>query len=65
MSQPGSLAGELPEVEFTLLELADRLLDRGVVLAGEATISVAGVDLIYLGLNLVLSSVDNLKKPPP
>jgi hypothetical protein len=45
--------------------LADRLLDRGVVLAGEATISVAGVDLIYLGLNVVLSSVENLKKPPP
>jgi hypothetical protein len=63
--QPGSLAGEMPDVGFTLLELADRLLDRGVVLAGEATISVAGVDLIYLGLNLVLSSVDNLKKPPP
>lgn len=65
MPQPASLAGELPDVEFTLLELADRLLDRGVVLAGEATISVAGVDLIYLGLNVVLSSVENLKKPPP
>jgi hypothetical protein len=65
MPPPRSLAGELPDVEFTLLELADRLLDRGVVLAGEATISVAGVDLIYVGLNLVLSSVENLKKPPP
>jgi len=60
-----SLAGELPDVEFTLLELADRLLHRGVVLVGEATISVAGVDLIYLGLNLVLTAVENLEKPPP
>ena len=47
--------------EWSLLELADRLLNRGVVLTGEATLSVAGVDLIYLGLNLVLTSVENLR----
>jgi hypothetical protein len=47
--------------EMTLLELADRLLHRGVVITGEATISVAGVDLIYLGLNVVLTAVENLK----
>jgi hypothetical protein len=64
MPQPSSLAGQLPEAEFTLLELADRLLNRGVVLVGEATISVAGVDLIYLGLNLVLSAVENLERSP-
>jgi len=47
---------------LTLLDLADRLLDRGVVLSGDATISVAGVDLVYLGLNTVLSSVDALER---
>ena len=57
-----SLAGALPDTEFTVLELADRLLNRGVVLAGEATISVAGVDLIYLGLNLVLAAVESLNR---
>jgi hypothetical protein len=46
--------------EVALLELADRLLNKGVVLTGEATISVAGVDLIYLGLNVVLTAVENL-----
>jgi hypothetical protein len=56
---PGLAAG-LHDSEFTLLELADRLLDRGVVLVGEATISVAGVDLVYLGLNVVLTAVENL-----
>jgi hypothetical protein len=45
----------------SLLELADRLLNRGVVLTGEAMISVAGVDLIYLGLNVVLTAAENLK----
>jgi hypothetical protein len=47
--------------ELSLLELADRLLNRGVVLTGEATLSVAGVDLIYLGLNVVLTAVENLR----
>jgi len=48
--------------DASLLELVDRLLNKGVVLAGEATISVAGIDLIYLGLNLVLSSVATLER---
>jgi hypothetical protein len=58
------LAEVLPDLEFTVLELADRLLHRGVVLVGEATISVAGVDLIYLGLNVVLTAVENLVEKP-
>jgi hypothetical protein len=57
---PG-LAGSLPASNLSLLDLADRLLNRGVVVAGEATISVAGIDLIYLGLNVVLASVETLR----
>jgi len=53
---------ELEGEGMTLLELTDRLLHRGVVLTGEATISVAGVDLIYLGLNLVLSAVETIEQ---
>ena len=52
---------ELTPADASLLELVDRLLHKGVVLAGEATISVAGVDLIYLGLNVVLASVQTLE----
>ncbi|HUG55555.1 MAG TPA: gas vesicle protein [Candidatus Limnocylindrales bacterium] len=52
---------ELTDSELTLVDLADRLLNRGVVLTGEATISVGGVDLVYLGLNLVLTSVETLE----
>lgn len=58
---PTGLAGSLPASNLSLLDLADRLLNRGVVVAGEATISVAGIDLIYLGLNLVLASVETLR----
>ena len=47
--------------ELTLLDIADRLLDTGVSLTGEATISVADVDLIYLGLDVVLASVEKVR----
>ena len=53
---------ELTAEDASLLELVDRLLNKGVVLAGEATISVAGIDLIYLGLNVVLAAVETLDK---
>jgi hypothetical protein len=44
--------------ELALLETLDHLLDRGVVIAGEAVISIGDVDLLYLGLNIVLANVD-------
>lgn len=44
--------------DVTLLDLLDRIVDHGVVLAGDVTISVADVDLIYLGLRLILTSVE-------
>ncbi len=46
--------------ELALVDALDHLLDRGVVIAGEAVISIGGVDLLYLGLNVVLANVDAL-----
>jgi len=57
-----SLSAPTSADELSLLELSDRLLSRGVVLTGEATISVAGVDLIYLGLSVVLTAVETLRR---
>jgi Gas vesicle protein len=48
--------------ELPLLETLDHLLDRGVVIAGEAVISIGDVDLLYLGLNIVLANVDAVKR---
>jgi hypothetical protein len=48
--------------EISLLETLDHLLDRGVVIAGEATISIGDVDLLYLGLNVVLANVDAVRR---
>lgn len=47
---------------LALSELLDRALNKGVVLWGDATISVAGVDLIYVGLKVLLASVDTAER---
>lgn len=50
------------EKELTILELLDRLLDKGIVIHGDLMISVANVDLIYVGLRLIVTAVETLKK---
>jgi len=47
--------------QVTLLELVDRVLNKGVVLSGDITLSVADVDLVYVGLRVLLSSVATLE----
>jgi hypothetical protein len=41
--------------ELALVDLVDRLIDGGVVVHGDVVLSLAGVDLVYLGLRLVLA----------
>jgi hypothetical protein len=48
--------------ELSLLETLDHVLDHGLVIAGEVTIAVADVDLVYLGLNLLLGSVETVNR---
>ncbi|MDT7752871.1 MAG: hypothetical protein QOD96_6533, partial [Pseudonocardiales bacterium] len=45
-------------------DLLDRLLAGGVVLTGEVTISLAGVDLVHLSLRALISSVSTLAVRP-
>jgi hypothetical protein len=52
----------LRQKQVTLLDLLDRILDKGVVLYGDVTISVADVDLVYLGLKLLLSSTETANR---
>ncbi|NTU78737.1 MAG: gas vesicle protein [Chloroflexales bacterium] len=44
--------------DLTILDLLDRALNKGVLLWGELTLSVADVDLVYVGLKALLCSVD-------
>ncbi len=46
----------------SLVDLINRVLDRGVVVGGDVTISLAGVDLVYLGLNALLTSVSTARE---
>ena len=48
--------------DITILELLDRVLNKGVILTGDVVISVADVDLIYLGVKLLLSSVETMEQ---
>ena len=47
--------------DVTLLEVLDRVLDKGVIITGDVVISVADVDLVYLGLKVLLSSVETME----
>jgi hypothetical protein len=47
--------------ELSLLETLDHVLSQGLVIAGEITISVADIDLIFVGLNVLLGSVDTIE----
>jgi hypothetical protein len=44
--------------EMSLLDILDHVLNSGVVIHGSIVISLAGVDLVYVGLNVILTSVE-------
>jgi hypothetical protein len=48
--------------DIALVDLLDRLLGGGVVIAGEITLSVAEIDLVYVNLRALISSVGALEK---
>ncbi|MEN3341221.1 MAG: hypothetical protein V7644_625 [Actinomycetota bacterium] len=54
-------AAALSRPQVDLVELLDRTLGTGVVAAGDITLSVAGVELVYLNLRALLSSVATLE----
>jgi hypothetical protein len=43
--------------EVALVDLVDRLLAGGVVIGGDITLSIADVDLVYVGLRALISSI--------
>lgn len=46
------------ENDISLLDILDHVLNSGVILHGSLVISLAGVDLVYVGLNVILTSVE-------
>jgi hypothetical protein len=52
----------LVERDVALVDLLDRLLGGGVVIAGDITLSVADIDLVYVSLRALISSVATLEE---
>jgi hypothetical protein len=51
------------ERNVALVDLVDRLLAGGVVIAGDITLSVADVDLVHVSLRALVSSVASAERP--
>ena len=49
---------EWENTDLSLLETLEHVLNRGLVIAGEITIAVADIDLIFVGLNVMVTSVE-------
>ena len=56
------VSDEWEDADVSLLETLDHVLNRGLVIAGEITISVADIDLIFVGLNVMVSSVETAQE---
>jgi len=60
-AETGILA-DFQDDELSLFEMLDHVLSKGIVIAGEITISVADIDLLYLGVNVLAGSVDTIQR---
>ncbi len=50
------------ENEIMLVEVLDRVLNKGVVITGDLTLAVADIDLLYCGIRILLTSVENIEQ---
>ena len=48
----------------TLGDVLDRVLDVGLVVVGDLRLSVADIDLVYVGVKLVAASIDKIERSP-
>jgi hypothetical protein len=62
MSDPPPIQSDL-NAQMSLAELVNRVLDRGALITGEVTISVAGIDLIYVGLQIAIAATETANLP--
>lgn len=46
--------------DIALIDILDVILDKGVAIRADLVISIAGIDLVYLDLRLLISSVESL-----
>jgi gas vesicle structural protein len=60
MSTPGTLvfSDTNDNDQLSLVDILDHVLTQGVIVRGNLIISLAGVDLVYIGLDVILTSIE-------
>ncbi len=60
MNTPGSIVftDTNDDDQISLVDILDHVLNQGVILRGNIVISLAGVDLVYIGLDVILTSIE-------
>ncbi|MDP1558721.1 MAG: gas vesicle protein [Nitrosomonas sp.] len=48
--------------QISICETLDRVLNKGAVVSGEIVISVADIDLLYLNVQLLLTSIETINE---
>jgi len=51
-----------PRRDLSLVDLLDRILDKGIVISGDISLSVGKVELLSLKINLVIASLETAKR---
>ncbi|HWH61289.1 MAG TPA: gas vesicle protein [Terriglobales bacterium] len=60
MSTPGTVvfADTNENDQLSLVDILDHVLNQGVIVRGNLVLSLAGVDLVYIGLDVILTSIE-------
>jgi hypothetical protein len=53
---------EIGRRDLSLIDLLDRILDKGVVINGDITVTIGKVELLSLKINLVIASLETAKR---
>jgi hypothetical protein len=61
---PHATAANGPEEQSSLLDVVDKVLNKGAVLNGDLVLGVANVDLIYAKLSVLLGAIDKVTRDP-
>ncbi len=59
---PGTAQNSEDTEQVSLCEALDRILHKGAVVYGDLTVSVANIDLLYLGLPVILASLETARQ---
>lgn len=52
----------MPNQSSTIVDVLEKVLDKGVVIAGDITVGIANVELLTIKIRLIVASVDKAKE---